>query len=144
MTLQSGNVSEDGPCVGLHPENAHGGLTAPVRPLELRQWATWLRLNSPRQTRGVLRRRQPDGTMHVCAIGALEEIGAAEASFLFSPVNEPKFMRQILLLNDSLGWTFPQIADWLDSIAGGTLSLGRALEVRVPADIPRREPAIGK
>ena len=82
--------------------------------------------------------------MHVCAIGALEEIGAAEASFLFSPVNEPKFMRQILLLNDSLGWTFPQIADWLDSIAGGTLSLGRALEVRVPADIPRREPAIGK
>ena len=140
MTVQTGNPFEDEPRDLFHAENVHGGVETPVRPLELRQWATWLRLNEPRQARGVLRRRQRDGTLHVCAIGALEEIGAAEATFLFSPVNEPKFMRQILLMNDSLGWTFPQIADWLDSIADGTLSLGRALEVRVPGDLPLREP----
>lgn len=138
MTPQAGKACKDGSGGPSLPENVHGGVETPVRPLELRQWATWLRLNAPRQAREALRRRQRDGTLHVCAIGALEEIGAGKAIFLFSLLNEAKFMRQVVLLNDSLGWTFPEIADWLDSIADGALSLGRALGVRVPADLPRR------
>ena len=140
MAVHWGNACEDGFRDPLPMENVHGGVETPVRPLELQQWAAWLRLNESRQVRGAFRRRQRDGAVHVCVIGALEEIAAAEATFLFSPMNEPKFMRQVLLRNDSLGWTFPQIADWLDGIADGTISLGRALEVRIPADLPLCEP----
>ncbi len=140
MTPQVGKTCQDGTRGPGDPETAGGGVKTAARPLELRQWATWLRLNAPRQARGALRRRQPDGTMHVCAIGALEEIGAAEVPILFCPLNEATFIRKVRVMNDSHGWTFPQIADWLDSIADGTLSLGRALGVRVPADLPRCEP----
>jgi len=140
MTPHVGKACQNETAGLLDPATGHGGLKTAARPLELRQWATWLRLNAPRQARGALRRRQPDGTMHVCAIGALEEIGAAEAPILFCPLNKATFTRKVRVMNDSLGWTFPQIADWLDSIADGTLSLGRALGVRVPADLPRCEP----
>ena len=136
MTPQLGKTCQDDTAGLREPATGHGGLKTAVRPLELRQWATWLRLNAPRQVRGAFRRRQRNGTTHVCPLGALEEIGAAQATVLFCPLNEAEFMRRIRLMNDSLGWTFPQIADWLDGIAGGTLSLRRALRVRLPADLP--------
>ncbi len=116
--------------------NVHGGIEKPVRPTELRLWATWLRFNAHCQIRGAFRRCQPDGTVHVCAIGALEQIADADVTFLFSPLNEGRFMRQVVLMNDVRGWTFPQIADWLDLIADGALSLREALEVRDYADLP--------
>ncbi len=117
--------------------NVHGGIETPVRPAELRLWATWLRLNAHCQIRGTFRRRQPDGTLRVCAIGALEQIADADVTFLFSPLNEGRFMRQVVLMNDVRGWTFPQIADWLDLVADGDLSLREALAVRSYADMPQ-------
>ncbi len=107
-----------------------------MRPAELRLWAAWLRLNAQCQIRGTFRRRQPDGTLRVCAIGALEQIADADVTFLFSPLNEGKFMRRVVLMNDVLGWTFPQIADWLDLIADGALGLREALEIRYYAYLP--------
>ncbi len=114
----------------------HGGIETPMRPTELRLWAAWLRLNAHCQVRGTFRRRQPDGTLRVCAIGALEQIADADVTFLFSPLNEGKFMRHVVLMNDVLGWTFPQIADWLDLVADGALGLREALKIRRYADLP--------
>ncbi|MCH7799812.1 MAG: hypothetical protein IID28_15430 [Planctomycetes bacterium] len=111
MTPQVGTACQDGTGGPGDRETARGGVRTAARPLELRQWATWLRLNAPRQARGAFRRRQRDGTMHVCAIGALEEIGAGEAPILFCPLNEATFIRKVRVMNDSHGWTFPQIAD---------------------------------
>jgi len=119
----------------FHSANLHGGIETPVQPTVLRLWAEWLRLNAQCQIRGTFRRRQPDGTFHVCAIGALEQIASADVTFLFSPLNEGKYMRQIVLMNDVRGWTFPQIADWLDLVADGALSLREALAVRDHADL---------
>ena len=116
--------------------NVHGGIETPMRPTELRLWAAWLRLNAHCQIRGIFRRRQPDGTLRVCVIGALEQIADADVTFLFSPLNEGRFMRQIVLMNDVRGWTFPQIADWLDLVADGALSLREALAVRDYDDLP--------
>lgn len=144
MTPQVGTACQDGTGGPGDRETARGGVRTAARPLELRQWATWLRLNAPRQARGAFRRRQRDGTMHVCAIGALEEIGAGEAPILFCPLNEATFIRKVRVMNDSHGWTFPQIADWLDGIADGTISLGSALGIRVATDMPRRGPAGGR
>ena len=120
--------------------NVHGGIETPVRPTVLRLWAAWLRLNAQSQIRGTFQRRDPDGTLLVCAIGALEQIADADVTFLFSPLNEGRYMRQIVLMNDLRGWTFPQIADWLDLVADGALSLREALEVRDHADLPPHEP----
>ncbi len=122
-----------------HPRwraSVRGGIETAMRPTELRLWAAWLRLNPQCQIRGTFRQRQPDGTLRVCVIGALEQIADADVTFLFSPLNEGKFMRQVVLMNDVFGWTFPQIADWLDLIADGALSLREALEIRDYADLP--------
>jgi len=119
-----------------HPASLRGGLEAPVRPYALRRWASWLRTNPDRQARGTFRKRAPDGSLQVCAIGALEEIAGTDMAFLFSPTNEGKFMQQVVLMNDSLGWSFVEIADWLDLIADGRLGLRDALAVRQPTDLP--------
>ncbi len=110
--------------------SVRGGIETAMRPTELRLWAAWLRRNAQCQIRGTFRRRQPDGTLRVCAIGALEQIADADVTFLFSPLNEAKFMRHVVLMNDVFRWTFPQIADWLDLIADGDLGLREALEIR--------------
>ncbi len=120
------------------PAGLRGGLAEPVRRYELRRWASWLRTNPDRQARGTFRRRAPDGSLLVCAIGALEEIAGADVTFLFSPTNEGKFMRHVVLMNDSLGWDFVEIADWLDFVADGRLGLRDALAVRQPGDLPSR------
>ena len=121
----------------FHSANLHGGIETPVQPTVLRLWAQWLRFNAQCQIHGTFRRRQADGTYHVCAIGALEEIADSDVTFLFSPLNEGKYMRQIVLMNDVRGWTFPQIADWLDLVADGVLSLREALAVRDHAALPQ-------
>jgi len=113
-----------------------GGLEAPVRPYELRCWARWLRANADRQTRGTFRKRAPDGSLQVCAIGALEEVAGADVTFLFSPTNEGKFIQHVVQMNDSLGWSFAEIADWLDLVADGELGLRAALAIHQPADLP--------
>ncbi len=118
-----------------HPASLRGGLEAPVRPCELRRWARWLRTNPDRQVRGTFRKRAPDGSMLVCAIGALEEIAGTDVTFLFSPTNEGKFMQHVVLMNDSLGWSFGEIADWIDLVADGQLGLRAALAIRQPSDL---------
>ena len=118
-----------------HPASLRGGLEAPVRPCELRRWARWLRTNPDRQVRGTFRKRAPDGSMLVCAIGALEEIAGTDVTFLFSPTNEGKFMQHVVLMNDSLGWSFGEIADWIDLVADGQLGLRAALAIRQPTDL---------
>jgi hypothetical protein len=95
-----------------------------------------MRMNPDRQVRGTFRKRAPDGALHVCAIGALEEIAGADVTFLFSPTNEGNFIQHVVLMNDSLGWSFVEIADWLDCIADGDLGLRDALAVRQPGDLP--------
>lgn len=136
MTLQTRRpFLDDSDCL-LHPATLRGGLESPVRPRELRRWATWLRTNPHRQVRGTFRRRTADGEMQVCAIGALEEIAGSDVTFLFSPASEGKFMQHVVLMNDTLGWSFNEIAAWLDHVADGTLSLRQALAVRTPADLP--------
>ena len=119
-----------------HPASLGGGIEAPVRPGELRRWARWLRTNPDRQARGTFRKRASDGSLQVCAIGALEEIAGADVAFLFSPTNEGKFIQHVVLMNDSLGWSFAEIADWLDLIADGQLGLQDALAIRQPTDLP--------
>ena len=118
------------------PARLRGGLDAPVHPRVLRRWASWLRMHPDRQVRGTFRKCTPDGILHVCAIGALEEIAGANVAFLFSPANEGKFIQHVVQMNDSLGWSFAEIADWIDCIADGDLSLREALAVRKPADLP--------
>ena len=124
------------------PARLRGGFEAPERSFELRRWASWLRTNPDRQARGTFRRRAPDGSLLVCAIGALEEIAGPDVTFLFSPTNEGKFMRHVVLMNDSLGWDFVEIADWLDFVADGRLGLRDALAVRQPGDLPSRAVSI--
>jgi hypothetical protein len=99
---------------------------------ELRRWARWLRANPRRQLRGALRHRDPDGTVRVCAIGALEELSPC-GRFLFWPRLEHLYLRRVVLLNDTLGWTFPQIAAWLEQIAAGLLGPEEALAVASPS-----------
>ena len=93
-------------------------------------------MNPDRQVRGTFRKRTPDGWLQFCAIGALEEIAEADVTFLFSPTNEGRFMQHVVLMNDTLGWTFGEIADWLELVADGALSLREALVVRHPEDLP--------
>ena len=119
-----------------YPGGLRGGLHTPVHPCVIRRWARWLRTNPHRQVRGTFRKRAANGSRQVCAIGALEEIPGADVAFLFSPTNEGKFIQHVVLMNDSLGWTFVEIADWLDRIADGHLGLRDALEVRQPWDLP--------
>ena len=136
MALQTRPLCHsDGDCLP-HTASQRGGLEAPVRPYDLRLWARWLRTNPQRQVRGTFRKRAPDGSLLVCAIGALEEIAGADETFLFSPANEGKFIQLVVLMNDSLGWNFVEIADWLDHIADGRLGLRDALAVRHPTDLP--------
>ena len=138
MVLQSRPPYYDERDAFPHPANLRGGLEAPVRPRELRKWARWLRANPRSQVRGTFRKRTPSGSLEVCAIGALEETADSNVTFLFSLTNEGKFMQHVVLMNDSLGWTFTEIADWLDLVADGDLSLREALAVRRPADLPAR------
>jgi hypothetical protein len=84
----------------------------------------------------MFRKRVADGTLHVCAIGALEEVAGSDVAVLFSPANEGRFIQHVVLMNDSLGWTFAEIADWLELIADGQLGLRDALAVRQPGDLP--------
>ncbi len=71
------------------------------------------------------------GPRRVCALGALEEMGL-ERDWFFSPHLEPQFLRHIVRLNDELGWTFPEIAGWLEQLADGTLTTEEALAVTSP------------
>ncbi len=144
MVLQTRPLCYDDRDCLSHPASLRGGVTAPVRPSELRHWARWLRRNQDRQVRGTFRKRTPEGLLQVCAIGALEEIAAADVTFLFSPTNEGRFMQHVVLMNDSLGWNFCEIADWLDLVAGGALSLREALAVRHPEDLPVRHSQAGE
>lgn len=135
MVLQTKPLCH-GDCSFLpHPDRLRGGFEAPVRPFELRRWARWLRTNPHRQTRGTFRKRAADGSRQVCAIGALEEIAGADMAYLFSPTNEGKFMQHVVLMNDSLGWSFGEIADWIDLVADGQLAMRDALAVRKPRDL---------
>ncbi len=102
---------------------------------DLHRWANWLRRNEARQIRGALCGLAPDGSVLVCAIGALEELSNTRP-VLFSMTRERRFLRRVVLLNDRLGWTFPQIATWLDRIADGRLSLDEALQIRCPSRLP--------
>lgn len=136
MALHTRPSCHNDPDAIPHPASLRGGVEAPVRPRELRHWARWLRTNPERQIRGTFRRRGADGALQVCAIGALEEIAGSDVTFLFSPTNEGKFMQQVVLMNDSLAWSFPEIADWLDLVAEGALSLREALAVRSHAELP--------
>ena len=99
---------------------------------DLHRWATWLRRNAARQVRGALRRVRPDGTVLVCAIGALDEV-AFTGAVLFSKTKESRFMTKVVLLNDCLGWTFDEIATWLELIADGSLGLDEALQIGDPS-----------
>jgi hypothetical protein len=108
----------------------------------IRRWVGWLRANPHRQLRGALRRIAPDGTILRCAIGALDEVPGADAPFLFSPHDDERVLRHIVLMNDDMGWTFSEIAGWLELIADGTLSLDEALVVRSPRDLPPRRPTV--
>jgi hypothetical protein len=106
----------------------------------IRSWAKWLRANSHRQLRGALRRIGRDGMVRRCAIGALDEVPGADVPFLFSPQDDERVLRYVVQMNDDMGWTFTEIAGWLELIAEGTLSLDDALEVRSPRDLPPRPP----
>ena len=77
---------------------------------------------------------QADGTVHWCALGGLEEVRHTGSTFLFSTLLESECMTQVVRMNDTDGWTFPQIARWLDLIADGALSLEEALRVRTPQE----------
>ena len=104
----------------------------------IRRWAQWLRANPHRQLRGALRRVARDGTILRCAIGALDEVPGADAPFLFSVQDDERVLRHIVLMNDDMGWTFSEIAGWLELIADGVLSLDDALQVHSPRDLPSR------
>jgi len=106
----------------------------------IRGWAEWLRANSHRQLRGALRRIGPDGTVLRCAIGALDEVPGSDVAFLFSPQDDERILRYVVLMNDDMGWTFSEIAGWLELIAEGGLSLDDALQVRSPRDLPPYRP----
>jgi hypothetical protein len=106
----------------------------------IRRWADWLRANSHRQLRGALRRVGPDGTLLRCAIGALDEVPGSDVAFLFSPQDDERVLRHVVLMNDDMCWTFSEIAGWLELIADGELSLDEALQVRSPRDLPPHRP----
>ena len=106
----------------------------------IRRWADWLRANSHRQLRGALRRVGPDGTLRRCAIGALDEVPGSDVAFLFSPQDDERVLRHVVLMNDDMCWTFSEIAGWLELIADGELSLDDALQVRSPRDPPPHRP----
>ncbi len=102
----------------------------------IRTWAAALRANAPRQVRDALRRARPGKPPLVCAIGLLDEVPGSETPVLLSSRLEARFMRRVRMMNDWLGWTFPQIADWLDLIADGAMSPREALRVRHPDELP--------
>jgi hypothetical protein len=87
-----------------------------------------------------MRRVRSDGTLLLCAIGGLEEVPGSDVPHLFSPEHEELFLRHVVWMNDCRGWTFPQIARWLDLIADGTLTPAEALRVQGHADLPPGEP----
>lgn len=109
-----------------------------INQVDLRRWATWLRANAHRQVRGRLRQVMPDGALHWCAIGGLEELRETGSKTLFSRRLEAECIEHVVWLNDRRGWTFPQIADWIDRIADGVLELHEALMVQAASDLPPR------
>jgi hypothetical protein len=82
--------------------------------------------------------------MMYCAIGALDEIPGADVPFLFSPQDDERLLRHVVQMNDDMGWTFSEIAGWLELIAGGDLSVDDALLVRSPRDLPPHNPLAGQ
>ena len=70
----------------------------------------------------------------MCALGALDELPNTRW-VLFSEATEARFMRHVVLLNDCQGWTFGEIATWLELIADGHLGLREALRVRDPINL---------
>ena len=110
----------------------------------IHRWAEWLRANSHRQLRGALRRVGPGGVVFRCAIGALDEVPGSDVSFLFSPQDDERLLRHVVRMNDDMGWTFSEIAGWLELVAEGTLPLDDALRVRSPGDLPPRRPPAGQ
>ncbi len=128
-TVRSGNGGSGDP--GDSRDAGSSGRCRADGAGDLRRWAAWLRTSTSRQVRGTLQRRRPDGTVSVCALGALGELPHTR-SVLFSRATEARFMRHVVLLNDCLGWTFDEIATWLELIADEQLSLHEALRVRDP------------
>jgi hypothetical protein len=110
----------------------------------INRWAEWLRANPHRQLRGALRRIGSDGTVLRCAIGALDEVPGSDVPFLFSPQDDERILRHVVLMNDDMGWTFSEIAGWLELLAGGALALDEALQVRSPRDLPPHDPLAGR
>jgi hypothetical protein len=94
--------------------------------------------------RGALRRFGPDGTLLRCAIGALDEVPGSDVSYLFSPQGDEHLLKHIVRMNDDMGWTFTEIAGWLDLIAEGALSPQDALLIHSPADLPPHDPLAGR
>lgn len=126
---------------GVWSDPGGSGRYRPACAADIRRWAAWLRASAARQARGSLRRVRSDGTVRVCALGALEEL-AGIRPVLFGARVEARFLRRVVHLNDEAGWSFDQIATWLELIARGALSLDDALRVRVvpvsPAGAIRR------
>ena len=104
----------------------------------LQRWASWLRANAHRQTRGAFRRRLGDGTVLVCAIGALEEVPPT-GRHLFSMTCEQVYLKHVVSMNDTFGWSFPEIAAWLDRVAAGDVPLREALAIRHVEQLRRFE-----
>ncbi len=110
----------------------------------IRRWAEWLRANPHRQLRGALRRIGPDGTLLRCAVGALDEVPGSDVPFLFSPRDDERILTHVVLMNDDMGWTFAEIAGWLELIAGDALAVDDALQVHSPGDLPPCDPLAGR
>jgi hypothetical protein len=86
----------------------------------------------------------PGGTVLRCAIGALDEVPGSDVSFLFSPEDDERILRHVVLMNDDMGWTFSEIAGWLELVADGVLAPDDAVQVRSPRDLPPRRPPAGQ
>ena len=74
-----------------------------------------------------------------CALGGLEELDDAGPDALFSDELDRHCLAHVVRLNDELGWTFSEIARWLEWVAEGDLPLYEALAIEDPADLERRE-----
>lgn len=103
----------------------------------LRRWAEWLGCNGHRQARGALRRVQRDGSVHWCALGGLEEMSGTDVDVLFCRTLESACLTHVVRLNDEIGWTFVEIARWLECMAEGILQPAEALGIEDPGQLER-------
>jgi len=101
----------------------------------LRRWSSWLRDHGDRQHRHALR-AVVAGELRVCAVGAVDLCEPA-TRHLFAVHDDARFLRHVVHLNDHMGWSFDEVADWLDLIVEGLVTPDEALSIRTRGALRR-------